>query len=93
MNKQVVLGMLIGFAFTLLGFIVILLVFSSQVSVTEVIEAAIKEGYLGKLISFSSIINIGPFFYFIRKRKDDRAKGVIFATILIALIMIVFKFI
>ncbi|AOR29071.1 hypothetical protein FORMB_20430 [Formosa sp. Hel1_33_131] len=40
---------------------------------------------MGKLISLGAILNLICFFYFIRKRQDARAGGVLTATIIIAL--------
>ena len=49
------------------------------------LETAQSENFLGKLISLGAILNLLSFFYFIRKRQDSRAGGVLAVTILIAL--------
>jgi hypothetical protein len=55
-------------------------------NILTVLESAQSENFLGKLISLGAILNLLSFFYFIRKRQDARAGGVLAATILIALL-------
>ena len=53
----------------------------------------IKEGKLyGKVLSLAAIPNLLVFFVFIKKKQDNRAKGVLLTTILIALTTLVLKF-
>ena len=88
-KKEVLQGFIIGLLAT------IIVVFMSSIflrklsgrsdSILEVLEAAKFEGFLGKLISLGAILNLICFFYYIRKRQDSRAAGVLAATVLIAL--------
>jgi hypothetical protein len=58
----------------------------------EVSLEMIKErGLEGEVLSLAAIPNLFVFFIFIKKRQDNRAKGVLFATIMIALITLIFK--
>jgi heme/copper-type cytochrome/quinol oxidase subunit 4 len=59
--------------------------------ILTVLEAAQSENFLGKLISLGAILNLICFFYFIRKKKDANAAGVLIATIFIALITFIIK--
>lgn len=59
--------------------------------VMKVIEAAQIEGFLGKLVSLGAILNLIAFFVFIKKRQDYKARGVLIATMLIALLTFVIK--
>ena len=53
----------------------------------------IQEGGLhGKILALAAIPNLFVFFIFIRKKQDNRAKGVLFTTILIALTTLILKF-
>ncbi len=49
-------------------------------------------GLYGKILSLAAIPNLFVFFIFIKKKQDNRAKGVLFATILIALTTLILKF-
>ena len=57
----------------------------------RVLEAAQAENFLGKLISLGAILNLICFFYFIRKKKDAFAAGVLIATLCMALITFIIK--
>ena len=56
-----------------------------------VIKAARDEDFLGKLISLGAILNLLVFFFFIQKKQDFRARGVLLATILVAIITFIIK--
>lgn len=49
-------------------------------------------GLFGKVLSLAAIPNLFVFFIFIKKKQDNKAKGVLFATILIALATLILKF-
>ena len=88
-KKEVLQGFITGLLATVIG-VFISSIFLGKLSgrpgsILEVLEAAQFEGFLGKLISLGAILNLICFFYFIRKRQDSRAGGVLAATILIAL--------
>ena len=59
--------------------------------ILTVLEAAQSENFLGKLISLGAILNLICFFYFIRKKKDSNAAGVLIATVFIALVTFIIK--
>lgn len=47
----------------------------------------------GKILSIAAIPNLFVFLIYIKKKQDNRAKGVLMTTILIALITLILKFI
>lgn len=49
-------------------------------------------GLHGEILTLAAIPNLFVFFIFIRKKQDNRAKGVLFTTILIALTTLILKF-
>ena len=54
----------------------------------------IKEGNLyAQVLSLSALPNLFVFFVFIKKKQDYRARGVLMASILTALVTFVLKFI
>ncbi|WP_317046180.1 hypothetical protein [Aureicoccus marinus] len=55
-------------------------------------EAAYEEGHTGTLLALGAILNLVAFFGFLRIKRDYRARGVMMATILTAMIILVFKF-
>jgi hypothetical protein len=58
-----------------------------------VLSKASEEGVLGSIIALGAILNFLPFFVFIKKKQDYRARGVVMATILSAISILITKFI
>ncbi|NEV92644.1 hypothetical protein G3567_00600 [Psychroflexus sp. YR1-1] len=90
-KKEVAIGFLIGIAANLAGmFLYISLVMQKEFEL--VLEKASEEGVLGSIIALGAILNFLPFFVFIRKKQDYRARGVLIATILSAVVILITKF-
>jgi hypothetical protein len=91
-KKEIFIGILVSL-FATFGGIFLYLEYISHFGFYETLEM-IKEGNLhGKVLSLAAIPNLFVFFVFIKKKQDNRAKGVLAATILIALTTLVLKFI
>lgn len=90
-NKDVILGILIGLIANAIGLYFAALLLGNGDDAFTVIKAANSEGFLGKLVSLGAILNLVAFFVFIKKKQDKRAKGVLLATILIAVLTFVIK--
>ena len=92
---QILKGFFIGILANGLGlFVVVMTIAKSSVrndGFLTVLEAANAENFLGKLISLGAILNLICFFYFIRKKKDAFAAGVLIATLCMALITFIIK--
>ncbi len=90
-KKDLIIGILVGIVANAVGLIATATILGQGDDFTTVIEAAIKEGFLGKLISLGAILNLIAFFIFIKKRQDYRARGVLIATVFIAIFTFIFK--
>ena len=92
---QILKGLAIGFLANGIGlFLVGIIIVNSSNrngTILTVFEAAHAEYFLGKLISLGAILNLICFFYFIRKKKDAFAAGVLIATLCMALITFIIK--
>lgn len=92
---QILKGLAIGFLTNGIGlFLVGIIIVNSSNrngTILTVLEAAHAENFLGKLISLGAILNLICFFYFIRKKKDAFAAGVLIATLCMALITFIIK--
>ena len=88
-KKKLFQGLVVGLLANTIGLVTTALVLGKlsgrSDGILTVLETANSENFLGKLISLGAILNLLSFFYFIRKRQDARAGGVLLATILIAL--------
>lgn len=91
MNKNVITGFMVGILANIFGIILYILLFSKN-SIEVTLEDAIQKGYLGSLIALGGILNLVAFFGFIRIKNDDKAKGVLLATILLALVILFLEF-
>ena len=65
----------------------------SRYEFNETLQFIKKGNLFGKVLSLAAVSNLFVFFVFIKKQQDNRAKGVLLATILIALTTVVFKII
>ena len=88
-KKKLFQGLVVGLLANTIGLVTTALVLGKlsgrSDGILTVLETAHSENFLGKLISLGAILNLLSFFYFIRKKQDARAGGVLAATILIAL--------
>jgi len=88
-KKDVFQGFAIGLVANIIGLVTAAIVLGKlsgrSDTVFKVLETAQSENFLGKLISLGAILNLLSFFYFIRKRQDSHAAGVLIVTILIAI--------
>lgn len=91
-KKDILIGILVSL-FATAGGCFLYIEYFSKFSFSETIQM-IEDGNLyGKILSIAAIPNLFVFFVFIKKKQDNRAKGVLVTTIVIALITLVLKFI
>jgi len=90
-KKDVIIGILVGLIANAIGLYFAAMFLGKGDDAFTVIKAANTEGFLGKLVSLGAILNLVAFFIFIKKKQDQRAKGVLLATILIAVFTFVIK--
>ena len=87
-KKEIVIGFIVGIIANTFGTLLYILFFSDM-GVLETFDAAIKQGHLGSLLALGAILNLVAFFGFLRIRREHRARGVMIATLLTALIIFV----
>ncbi|WP_452221761.1 hypothetical protein [Lacinutrix salivirga] len=90
MNKNVIIGIFFGLLSTLVGSVLYILIFSSY-SFAESFEQIMRFNSLNKLINLGALLNLGVFYFFLNKNQEDKAKGVLIATFIIALIFVINK--
>ena len=91
-NKEVVIGLTIGLIANAIGLYFAASLLSKGEDFITVIKAAANEGFIGKLISIGAVLNLLAFFLFIKKKQDYRARGVLLATVITAVLTFMFKF-
>jgi len=90
-KKEILIGMLYALISSIIGFILMTLVLSENNSIVINIKNAYQEGVIGKLISLGAILNLIVFYFFLNKKQDLRAKGVLFTTIILAILTLILK--
>ncbi|MEN8858574.1 MAG: hypothetical protein ABF260_11005 [Flavobacteriaceae bacterium] len=90
-KKEISIGILISLFATACG-VFLYLQYFSKYGFDQTVEM-IKEGNLyAQVLSLAALPNLFVFFIFIKKKQDYRARGVLIASILIALVTFVLKF-
>ena len=90
-KKELIIGFTVGIIANTIGTLLYILLFSS-LGVMDTFEAAVKQGHVGSLLALGAILNLIAFFGFLKIRRDQRAKGVLIATIMTALVILYYKF-
>lgn len=89
-RKETVVGFLVGVIANTFGVLLYMLLFS-DLSLLETYRVAVAEGHIGSLLALGAILNLLAFFGFLRLRRDHRAKGVLMATVLTAIVILIYK--
>lgn len=92
MKKEILIGFLVGLVATAMGFY-FYVEYALEGTFAEAL-AIIKENSLyGQVLSIAAIPNLFAFFIFIKKRQDYRARGVLIATFLVAILILAAQFV
>ncbi|MEY8020833.1 hypothetical protein AB8P51_08385 [Muriicola sp. SD30] len=89
-KKELITGFVVGLIANTFGTLLYILIFS-DLGIVETFKAAEEQGYLGSLLALGAILNLVAFFAFLRIRRDQRAKGVLVATLLTAMVILYYK--
>lgn len=90
-RKETAIGFIVGVIANTFGVLLYMLLFS-DLSLMETYRVAVAEGHIGSLLALGAILNLLAFFGFLRLRRDYRAKGVLMATVLTAIVILIYKF-
>ena len=89
-KKELLTGFAVGLIANTIGTLLYILLFSN-LGITETFEAAIAQDHVGSLLALGAILNLVAFFGFLKIKRDQRAKGVLIATILTAMVILYYK--
>lgn len=87
-KKQIILGFILGVISTGIG-VLLYIAFFSRYGVEVTLKKAVHFKFVDKIVSLGALLNLGLFFLFLNRKKDDMAKGVLIATLIIGLIIII----
>lgn len=93
-KKDVLLGFIIGLLTTIVGITLFTIFTGLQVglSTDHILDKITSTAVLGKRASIGILLNLPVFYLFLNKRKEDIAKGILAAIIVVALIFMLNKF-
>ncbi|NHF61517.1 hypothetical protein FK220_019345 [Flavobacteriaceae bacterium TP-CH-4] len=89
-KKEVIIGIAVGLIANTFGTLLYILLFS-EFGIVETYQAAVQQGHVGSLLALGAILNLVAFFGFLRIKRDERAKGVLIATLLTAMVILYYK--
>ena len=87
-KTDLLIGFFIGIITTIIGTILFLLAFTDFDSFSDLAQIR-EQGILGKVITLGAILNIFAFFILLKKNKELMARGIVLATIILALTTII----
>tara|TARA_S200000501_G_scaffold120938_1_gene113773 strand:- start:2684 stop:2983 length:300 start_codon:yes stop_codon:yes gene_type:complete len=87
-KKEVLFGLLSGFLANLLGLIITVIVLFQNINFLKIITDSISENLITKLISLGAVVNLIVFFIYLKFDYEERARGVLLATFIIAILTI-----
>lgn len=91
MNKiDVLYGFLIGLAASLLGSF-LFMTFFTDYEFIEGVQILKSQGYLGKLITVGSILDLVAFGILLKINKELMARGVVFSVIILTIITLIYR--
>jgi len=89
-RKEIIIGFVVGLITNTFGTLLYILLFS-DLSIIDTFNAAVDQGHIGSLLALGAILNLIAFFGFLRIKRDQRAKGVMLATLVTALVILMYK--
>mgnify|MGYP001052757004 CR=1 FL=1 len=85
-------GILAGIVLPLVVMGIFYLSSYSYITVPQFLRQMVFASIILKLLSLCAVVNLGAFFLFYRVEHDKAARGVIFATLVLAIVVVVEKF-
>jgi multisubunit Na+/H+ antiporter MnhE subunit len=89
-KKEILIGFIVGIIANTFGTLLYILMFS-DLGIVDTFNAAVAQGHIGSLLALGAILNLIAFFGFLRIKRDFRARGVMLATLVTALVILIYK--
>ena len=89
-RRDVIIGFIIGLLANLIGIALYIVLFSTE-GFEGTLKSAVSFSFIGKLVSLGAILNLVVFFILIKRNQDHKARGVLLATLVAAIVVIINK--
>ncbi|MCH8535771.1 MAG: hypothetical protein LAT51_11930 [Flavobacteriaceae bacterium] len=90
-KKEMAIGAVIGLIANLVGMFLFIAIFVDE-DFERTVSTAYQTGILGKFMALGAVLNFAPFYMFLRRNLIYRARGVVVATVLVAITTLVLYF-
>lgn len=93
-GKEILIGLIIGAGANFIGGYLYLFFLSKvkDLSFDSTLDVTIEQGLIGNIIALGALLNFAVFFLFLKKKQLYRARGVVLATLIAAIIILISKF-
>ena len=90
-KKEILLGIFSGFLANIVGTIFSVIILFQEIKISNILKIlndSISDNFITKLISLGAVMNLIVFFVFLRYDYEEKARGVLVATFIIAILTI-----
>ncbi|KRD10997.1 hypothetical protein ASE21_04545 [Flavobacterium sp. Root901] len=87
-KKEIIIGFMVGIFTSLLGSY-LFITFFTKFDFSNGIQTIRKMGYLGKVITIGTVLDLAVFLILLNRNKEMMARGVILAVIVLAISTII----
>jgi hypothetical protein len=91
MKKEILIGFVVGIIANISGSYLYIYFFSEN-DLENTLKLSHEQGITGSLIALGAVFNLLVFFVFLKKKQYYRARGVVLATVLAAIVILITKF-
>mgnify|MGYP001177544626 FL=1 len=90
-KKEILIGIFSGFLANIAGVIISVIILFQEIKISNILKIlsdSISDNFITKLISLGAVMNLIVFFIFLRYDYEEKARGVLIATFIIAILTI-----
>ena len=90
-KKEILLGIFSGFLANIVGTIFSVIILFQEIKISNILRIlsnSISDNFITKLISLGAVMNLIVFFVFLKYDYEEKARGVLFTTFIIAILTI-----
>ena len=90
-KKEILLGSISGFLANTVGTVFSVIILFEEINISNILRIvsnSISDNFITKLISLGAVMNLIVFFVFLRYDYEGKARGVLVATFIIAILTI-----
>lgn len=92
MNREILKGTIVGIIAPIAAYVVYVAFFTENADPLSLYKELVLIGKLPHVLSLSVLINLLIFFMNLKTNREEQARGILFATILYAVFIIILKF-